>query len=972
MPRSLVVRAGSLGAFAALACSSSGSLYEALSSQSEAISASPLPAAKRVFGQPDIKQTNYNEVVANRPFHPAGVFVDRAPSSATNSRVFVWDSGNNRVLAFDTIGTCLGGAKNGQGCTEDSFCGSGSTCQINPAKNASFALGQPSTSGKGACNGDNTTIAPATSSSLCLIPYPKQISPLEGPRGGQVARDSTRNIYLVDTFNNRVIKYNTPFTSDKVADWVFGQPSFTARACNQGLSAPTARTLCTGNLDGPFQLFFTSAVDVSPNGQQVWVADPGNHRVLKVQPGVLDAQLVLGQSDFVSAIDGCLDPNGPHMCAPTGIAYDSASNTLYVLDGRVMDWQPEHTTARVLVFRNPTSNGQAADEVWFPQEGTFAWSRGLTLEPTTGALWVNDTGNERALRFVNGAVTHVVGDNDLTPNGCTGDPSAVCQPHGTIGIDRDGKLFLSDLNSEWVPRFPSGAALGQAPVPAVGRMFEDPNGRNGHMYINKVSASGLANPGYAIFAGTQLVVADRRRILFWNNYSASSPFSGGNASGVLAQADLNSQEYNGINQFSDFTSVAYDATRKLLYATHGGWISIWSVPNGVVSLASPTQQILATDLIAAGGAPFQCPSGCTFVNLHVDAANDIGWVTDGDSNRVLRITSLSTSARRVDLVLGQNTLSDGICNRGNGVAPGHLPDLVAPNGFCRPVQSALDPQGNLFVVDGTWECSDGNCRVLEFAKGNLPAPSSALKFPNILPLRVFGPDRLDTRSCDPSTGRLCSPRFIAFDPRDGSMVSTGESYANPLDKRIAVWTNPVKPQVASPMPSAFYAFNINQAGSIAFDSSGHMAVLDHTWNRVVLFGSTQACNPATEDCRSENPACTTNAQCDDGVFCNGKEVCSAGACQVGTDGSALCYDPIPLARYENSLNFETFGERWYAVTDQPNGWQASNVGNRVIRVNGQVMSPGQMPLPPMIDGKWYFHFGPGTLPETQYTNWSFW
>jgi DNA-binding beta-propeller fold protein YncE len=973
MSRSLVIRGATFVALTVLACSSGSGSLESLSSQTEPISGLPLPAPKRVFGQPDLKQTNYNEVVANRPFHPAGAFVDRAPSASTNSRVFVWDGGNNRVLGFDTIGNCVGGAKNGQACTEDSFCGTGSVCQINPTKNASFALGQTSTSGKGACNGDNTTSAPASASSLCLVPYPYQISPLEGPRGGQMARDTARNIYLVDTFNNRVLKYNTPFTSDKSADWQFGQPSFSARACNQGLEAPTARTLCTGALtEKPFAFFFTSAVDVSPDGQKIWVADPGNHRVLRVKPGVLDAELVLGQSDFTSAVDGCADPNGPHMCGPTGIAYDSASDTLYVLDGRVGTHQPEESTARILVFRNPATNGEAADEVWFPQEGTFAWARGLTLEPGTGALWVSDTGNERALRFVAGSVTHVIGDNDLTPEGCTGELYAVCQPHGSIGIDRDGKLLVSDVNSERVARFPGGAALGQAPVDAVGHMFDQP-GRNGHRYINRVGPSGLSNPGYVAFVGSQLVVSDRLRIVFWNNYTASTPFSGGNASGVLAQEDFNSQEANEINKSHDFGPIGYDATRKKMYATHGDWISIWNVPTGLVNEAAPVEQIHWSNLLAVSGAPLECPEGCAFTSLFVDAANDIGWVTDGNSNRVMRITSLSTSARRIDLVLGQDSLSQGICNRGGGIAVGHEPEKVAPNGFCAPTQAVLDAQGNLFVVDGTWECSDGNCRVVEFAKGNLPAPSSALKFANILPLRVFGPDRLNTRSCDPSSGRLCSPRWLAFDPRDGAMVATGDAYYNPLDKRLAVWTNPVKPQLSSPVPTAFFNLNVNQAGAVAFDSSGRLAVLDHTWNRVVLYNPTTACNPATEDCKSENPPCTSNAQCDDGVFCNGSEVCSAGACRIGTNGSALCYNPIPLARFENSLNFNTFGERWYVVTELPNGWQASNVGNRVIRVNGQVMTPGQMPLPAPIDGdKWYFHFGPGTLPETQFTNWSFW
>ena len=935
----------------------------------EAISAAPLPAPKRIFGQKDLKQTNYNEVVPYRSFHPAGVFVDRAPSAATNSRVYVWDSGNNRILGFDTIGTCTGGSKAGQGCTEDSFC-TGGSCTINPTKNASFALGQPNATGTGACNGDNTTKAAATNGSLCLVPYPAQISPLEGPRGGQIARDSSRNIYVVDTFNNRVIKYNDPFANDKLADAVWGQADMTSRLCNKGQPSPSKSSLCTGAIDEkPYAYFFTSAVDVSPDGQQIWVADSGNQRVLKFKPGQTDAQLVLGQSGYTSSVDGCGDPEGPAMCTPTGVAYDSARNTLYVMDGRTFG--PELSTGRILVFHNPTGDGQAPDAIWtLPAGSTFLWPRGLTLEPGTGALWVNDTDNGRALRFVNGVVTHILGDNDLVPDGGCNisnpvfvPPHIVCSPHGTMGIDRDGKIYLPNLVTELVAKFAAPVALG-APAAAepVGAMFDQP-GRNNHVYANHVGPTGLANPGYVQFVGTQMVVADRYRIVFWNNYNGSST-SGAAANGVLAQNDLTSQEQGGYNQFAQFTSLAYDASRKLLYATHGPWISIWSVPTGVVDRAPPTVQFSYGDLITAAGAQLTCTNGCNFVNLTVDAANDIGWVVDDLNNRVLRITGMSTVNRRVDFVLGQPDLAGTDCNRGAGIWN------TQPNGFCDPAQVALDAHGNVFVVDGTWECRNGNCRVVAYPKGAIPAPNGTLQFTAASPIQVYGPSNFVSRTCDPASGRLCSPRFITFDPRDGSMVAAADTYAMPQGKRLAVWTNPLKGGVISPTPTAFYSLSMNQAGNIAFDGSGNMAVVDHTWNRVLFFSPTAACNPATADCAGE---CASNADCNDGAFCNGSETCVSGHCQAGVGPGPACFAATPLVRFQNSGNFNTFAERWYVISEDPQGWQAGNLLDRVVRVNGQVMSFGQMPLPASVEGgRRYFQFGAGTQQGSQYTNWSFW
>jgi len=80
----------------------------------------------------------------------------------------------------------------------------------------------------------------------------------------------------------------------------------------------------------------------------------------------------------------------------------------------------------------------------------------------------------------------------------------------------------------------------------------------------------------------------------------------------------------------------------------------------------------------------------------VDAANDIGWLVDHTSHRVLRITSLSSSTnRRVDLVLGQNDLTGHVCNRGHGA--GNIVGNTTPNGFCDPAEVVLDAQGNVFV-----------------------------------------------------------------------------------------------------------------------------------------------------------------------------------------------------------------------------------------------------------------------------------
>src|SRR5262249_677946 len=59
-----------------------------------------------------------------------------------------------------------------------------------------------------------------------------------------VAVDPAGNVYVVDQDTNRVLEYDSPATTDSIADRVFGQPNFTGRSCNVPTSAST---LCYPN-----------------------------------------------------------------------------------------------------------------------------------------------------------------------------------------------------------------------------------------------------------------------------------------------------------------------------------------------------------------------------------------------------------------------------------------------------------------------------------------------------------------------------------------------------------------------------------------------------------------------------------------------------------------------------------------------------------------------------------------------------
>jgi hypothetical protein len=93
------------------------------------------------------------------------------------------------------------------------------------------------------------------------------------------------------------------------------------------------------------------------------------------------------------------------------------------------------------------------------------------------------------------------------------------------------------------------------------------------------------------------------------------------------------------------------------------------------------------------------------------------------------------------------------------------------------------------------------------------------------------------------------------------------------------------------------------------------------------------------------------------------------ALDAGFQCTGACLSATPLARNQNSGAFGTTGERWFVVSQHINGWQASEMEGRSIRVNGILVTPGQMPPPAAANGSYYFQFSAGSF---SWASWSFW
>ena len=223
---------------------------------------------------------------------------------------------------------------------------------------------------------------------------------LNHPTG--VAVDSAGRLYIVDDGNHRVLEFDTPLSSS-TANRVFGQfNSFTTNTFNNGGTS-------ANSLWHPIDV----AIDSNDN---VFVSDRYNYRVLEYDAPVANdtiADRVYGQ--FGNLSSGVLNNGGisaDSLATLVGVGIDPQDN-LYVAD---------EGNNRVLVYYAPTSN-TTADFV-FGQFGSFtsgvsnnggisAASIDVPTDATAdaaGNVYISETGNERTLEYDNAFNTDDVAD----------------------------------------------------------------------------------------------------------------------------------------------------------------------------------------------------------------------------------------------------------------------------------------------------------------------------------------------------------------------------------------------------------------------------------------------------------------------------------------------------------------------------------------------------------------------------------
>ncbi|MBI4433979.1 NHL repeat-containing protein [Candidatus Uhrbacteria bacterium] len=562
-------------------------------------------SATAVLGQSDFTSGNAATTQSGMRY-PYGMIWD-----ATNTHLFVADTGNHRVLVFDLSSGITNGMNAWRVLGQANFTSGDYNFTQNRMRDPNdvvwdstasrlfvsdysnhrvlvFNLASGITDGMNAANVLGQTDFTTVTSGLTA-------SKMSNPRGMQYDAAGNR-LFLTDYSNNRALIFDVAAITDgENATGVLvqidsnGDPTFTTNS--SGYYAVSNRTF-NGSV----------AIAVDTVNHRLFVGDTARVLVFNLTSAnaLTDttADYVLGQTNFSILNSGGLSQSAFN-AAPNGLTFDTSNSRLFVSDSGnnrvlVFDLSGGITNgmnaANVLGQANFTSGGIAATQSGMDTPSGLAW------DATNGRLFVSEMGNSRVLVFdLSGGITNgmnawrVLGQSTFTTNAAATTASGMSSPAGVTWDATNGRLFVSDsincrvlvfdLSGSITNGMNAAYVLGQTNFTS-GARDPDPG----------PAVNNLNYPGKAAFdsMNTRLLVADAGYNRVVTYHLAGGITNGMNASNVLGQ--------------SVFTTVAAGTTQAklnfpydLAYVPSSGDLFIGDVAN---------YRVLVFDAsIAASGAP---------------------------------------------------------------------------------------------------------------------------------------------------------------------------------------------------------------------------------------------------------------------------------------------------------------------------------------------------------------------------------
>lgn len=776
---------------------------------------------------------------------PHGVFIDR--NNPSDEKMYVFDAGNSRILGYD-LEDCRDNGTNPLNCQPDLIFG-----QVD---------GYSAT-----CNGDlayqTYPIYPApTASTICGMRV-DQLSISEGGSGASMDVDSEGNLYFPDFWNNRVLKYNQPFSidtsngkGDVIADEVWGQINFTSRDCNKGTpESPSATSLCFtwGNSNN-----WTAGVDIDGDGN-LWIVDSGNNRVLKylrdTETGIISKTpiLVLGQNSFTTRVFGTgfnrmRDPNAVRV-----VESGPDKGTVFV---------SERYNSRVMKFTSPATN--ASGTIF---GSGFTYPHGLDWDPTeTDKIWISNDGDcsiELWTIAGSGSLSKTLGDNNCNITSNTS---------GSLGIDSSGNLYAATgegIYNNSVIIYDKGGSV----VHPDGLLYTPTGSGNLIDTVEVGSVRGLA------VTDDQLIVADQHRMMYWNlgpggvaDLETAQPSDGVIVTDPELPCCLNMKTDDIGHLYTTFDGIYGPSSA----------VAIYDLP---LEEDEEPLKILDYPMDLLGGGTTGNLSGTYGISgIEVTSNAEFIWISSPIENRVIRVRDPLGSSPVVDVILGQLNSSGDLCNRGGS---------KTSNTLCRPGNISYDNAGNLYISDH-WLEIDGNMRMVIYDSGTIPTNNvSVLYADDLTPSQI----RDDIATWEPafdSQDRMVVG-YNPYWPGDPVGFDPGNGYFP------AIFDNPN----SSDLPTAFLKDYFSMALASVFDSNDNLIVGDLNRGRILIYlqplnefpPTLEEVTPVSNPTTDTTPDYTFSSS-EAGSITYGGD-CSSSTTSAAVGNNTITFNPLSLGTHSN-------------------------------------------------------------------------
>jgi DNA-binding beta-propeller fold protein YncE len=343
---------------------------------------------------------------------------------------------------------------------------------------------------------------------------------------------------------------------------------------------------------------------------------------------------------------------------PWGIARDNSGN-LYVTESshviRKITPIGVVTTLAGTFFASGSGNGTGSG-------ATFSNPKGIALDPTTGNLYVADSGNHVIRRVTPGGVvttfTGVVGSAG-SENGPTPSPTRFNSPTG-IAVDSSGNVYVSDANHMIRKITPAGVATTLA----------GSAGMLGYEDLSGTAARFRFPDGLAVDSGGNVYVGDI------GNQAVRLITSGGATSTLAGGAAFGYQDGTGASAiFSNPCGVAVDGSGTVYVVDRENHTVRQVTSGGVVTTIAGAGLPRGSTNATGSNARFFGPHG-----MAIDSSGNI-FVVDRHNSLIRKMTS------------------GAVVTTFAGSIPGAL-DATGTNArFRYPTGLVIDASNNLYVAE---------------------------------------------------------------------------------------------------------------------------------------------------------------------------------------------------------------------------------------------------------------------------------